>query len=296
MNNRSLSTQRFRRLATLLAISLSTAAASAALATPTPIWDFNFNETTIPDAELQPSITSGVTTGVSGKPNDFALDNTASPGSGAGAPNYLGRAFIPGGNAAFTGLQSFTLTGWYQTSSFSSAPRLLQAGHVSLYFNEGSSGTDLRIQINSGSGGSNYREIHDERYLATNEWVFFAISYDSTLSADNVHFYVGNQTTLVESVGAFTLNQGAIEASTNNSAIGNAAGAAGSGRPLDGLIDNFRLFGSAGDGSGALSLSDLELIRGADLNNSQIPETSSIALLAGVAASGVVILLRRRTK
>jgi hypothetical protein len=144
--------------------------------------------------------------------------------------------------------------------------------------------TTDNLPLAQGGGGST---------TLTQQWVFFAISYDGTLTSNNVNFYSGTIGSTVSLINQGTINAGAITDDAVGFALGNGWNAFS--RPFDGLMDNVRIFGSKTDATGVLGLSDLQYIQSQDLNNEAlaiVPEPGSATMIAsGIALLGLV---RRR--
>jgi hypothetical protein len=150
---------------------------------------------------------------------------------------------------------------------------------------DGGSGT-LILYVN-GTGGFSSTSFTS----GGDVWTFFAVSYDGTLTSNNLNFYRGTTTTGVVQVGsAVTLNKGVVANDTNGLSIGNNNAAFN--RPYDGLLDNMRIFGSSTDGSGVVSLATLESYRANDLL--AIPEPSTGVLLLGSFAILLGLRFKRR--
>jgi hypothetical protein len=127
-------------------------------------------------------------------------------------------------------------------------------------------------------------------YSDADKWIFFAVSYDGTQTSNNVAFYEGTTTTAVTQVGTNqTLNGGSI-LDDHVFNIGNYVD--GNIRPFDGYLDDVRLFGSASDNSGVISLSQLEALRQEDVQN--VPEPSAGGLL--IAGAAIILGVRKRPR
>lgn len=96
----------------------------------------------------------------------------------------------------------------------------------------------------------------DPGQAALDAWRFFAVTYDSTASADHVKFYVGGWNDDAKLVGKSTSSRGPVGAKTAPAlTMGNASGPlrAGGQRAFRGVLDEIRIHGSAVDGGGALN-------------------------------------------
>jgi hypothetical protein len=100
--------------------------------------------------------------------------------------------------------------------------------------------------------------------LLPDEWVLLALVYDSLAEDGQVQLYIGRASTeSLEAVGAKDFPHGAWNAYPSRANWGFSLGNTSlpeSGRPFKGLIDEFRLFGSESDSSGALSGEKIEQI------------------------------------
>lgn len=116
---------------------------------------------------------------------------------------------------------------------------------------------------------------------ALNQWVFFAVTYDGTLSSNNVTFYSGTTSSAAAQLGAtLTLNQGVVGDNTRPFQIGNTTQSSADRTPA-GFFDDIRVYSGAGNAA------FIESVRLAN-----VPEPSAIvALLSGTALLGLV---RRR--
>src|SRR5207237_7026260 len=109
-----------------------------------------------------------------------------------------------------------------------------------------------------------------------NIWTFFAMSVDLSANSGNLKFYKGGLTNSLQLVSTVDFPSDGFTSPSAPLEIGNRIDFV---RPFDGLIDNVRIYGSSGNAGGVLSMSDLELIRQADLANTPVPEPSMLALM-----------------
>lgn len=218
--------------------------------------------------------------GVSGLFGDRAFDNSASTGMGNAGTG--GRGVTSGPISVLSGLDSMTIAGWFNVSTvIGGNARLLDSLGSGLGFNLYASGAGiLSLQVDGAVATSS------ASYGATGSWVFFAVTYDGTLTSNNAKFYVGTTNTAVSLVNTATLNQGELGTSGVAVGVGNAAQTTN--RPVDGLMDNIQLYGEATGSGGVLSLSELDAVR-----LSAVPEPGSLTL-AGFSLLGIVLAWRRR--
>jgi serine/threonine protein kinase len=192
--------------------------------------------------------------GVSGLPGDRAFDNTASSGMGS-----LGS----GGAATFTSgtigeIGSFTFQCWYNASGRPwGGARLFDASNFGVSCDLAS----IVLEVNGTKVG-----CPAEPYNKINQWIFFAVTYDSTNTEGNVAFYIGTKSTRVIQVGDRHGLNNVSPPDAEMFTVGNIH--RGNSRPFQGYIDDVRLFGSASGSSGVLNQAQLEVLRQKDINDS----------------------------
>lgn len=270
-------------------------AIEAQAATPITEYRFNGSGTTAtspcPDVSVTFRNAAGVATnlysidgaGVSGLAGDRAFDNTASSrmGRGNGSVNAGGIANQSDLNA-IDKLSSFTLQGWFKT-----VPGTTLGGFARLFDNHNDSispqgGFELYGGLNANGpvdpgklsllvNGSQVTTT-TEAYPEQNIWVFFAVSYDGTLTTNNVKFYKGTKTSQVILVNTLTLNKSRVNDEPTGLGLGNrdrrpSIPTQVLDRPFDGFLDNLRIFGTATGRGGVLSISELEALRLRDVVN-----------------------------
>ncbi len=285
----------------LLTAALILAGTPGLVRAQTPIVQFNFNETgtsaadsgsdataaTLNSAGTATDLHSASGTGVSNTAGDEAFDGTSASTMGNSASG--GQALLTAAVPALESLESFTLTGWFKTDGsevIGSGARLFsQPGTGAGFSLNGDNATagKLDLTVNGTVIASTAAS-----YTTAGQWTFFAVTYNGTATSSNVKFYIGNSASSVTLASTVSLNKG-TEVSPNAAlSIGQTAAGAAS---FDGLLDDMAVYGSSTDASGALTLSQLDTIRLADL--SAVPEPSDLALVA----CGAVALLcgwRRR--
>ena len=213
--------------------------------------------------------------GVSGLPGDRSFANTGPSDQGrlASAATNGFRAEQTD-NPAIDALSAFTVSGWFKTElddSFlpNATPRLVNnhdggggsAGDgFNIQFLSGSEG-DLKLEVNSDTGGGVSTEGTGERYSAKQTWVFFAVSYDGTETTDNVNFFVGFRddaeagggvgSANVELVATGSLNRGDVDGESVGLRLANRPG---DNRPFKGYLDEIRIDDVAHAGSEGLAV------------------------------------------
>lgn len=191
--------------------------------------------------------------GVSGLFADQCMDNRSATGMGG---NGIGsRAVIAPSPDSAQLFSSFTLQCWFKAANPpTAAARLFDSGKYVAY--TGSQPGNVWLQVNK-------LEVYSgPYYAATNQWIFFAVSYDSTLTNDNVVFYVGTAGTAVKAATVATLQAGMV---TNIGPIGIGNLSYDDFRPLQGEMDDVRIYGAPAGSAGAVPLQQLEFLRQSDL-------------------------------
>ncbi len=206
---------------------------------------------------------------------DRSFDNSASAGmqSPGGIALNAEEEVIPS-------LLSWTVAGWYKTAEevplqgggtvlfmtppvFTGEPGLANSGFAVRAENP----NGIRVSVNGTNTASGTSGV--DEWMDTQTWVFFAVTYDGDLDGENLSFYRGYRNSIegrdtpnVSLVASANFPLGATKPAPGLS-IGNRTDDFS--RAFDGFLDNMRLFGSATDESGALSLSELEQLRASDL-------------------------------
>lgn len=274
------------------------------------IFDYRFNETgnyatdtsgtssaltLYASSGVQGDLHSSAGSGVSHQPNDSAFDNrSAIRMGGSGSDGATGGTAVLQGATSFDGLSSFTIQGWFNASvAGGTAGRLMErfkssdtSQYISFTLSTRAAEKDgtLSLQIGSVTAASTRSTLLGQ----TDTWTFFAVTYDynAVAGTSTVTFYVGSETSSVVQIGSQSISSGVIKSNDGNASIyfGNNSSF---NRPFAGLMDDIRLYGAT-DHSGALTLSELENLRRADM----IPEPGAVALVA----LGAVALLRFRKR
>ena len=202
-------------------------------------------------------------------------------------------------------LQSFTLSGWYKTETTGTT----NGGTPRLFWNHndasGASGAGFSLQFLSGSEDLKIDIDNDTAVVNTTggkfadkqTWVFFAVTYDGTLTTNNLKFYKGyrndaeallgttHTTADTQLISTHSLDRGTVNTETSGLHLGNRFA---ENRPFDGELDEMRVDGQKIGAAGALSLAQLETYR-----MLAVPEPSTF-VLAGMAAAMLFGLRRRK--
>ncbi|XHR30936.1 MAG: LamG-like jellyroll fold domain-containing protein [Chthoniobacteraceae bacterium] len=204
---------------------------------------------------------SGDAGGLTGLTGDRAFDGTSATGMGS---SYIGpfAQSSASASAAIDGLQSFTIQGWFNASeAIRNVARLVDLTNTGsgFYLSGGGTPGTLSLGINNTCYATS-----PASFSTVNTWVFFAVTYDASLSANNVNFYCGGlRTNAVQWVGASTIsNTPVIVDPRCGIGIGNTRGPI---RPFHGKLDNVAIYGSRWDDRGARTLFELESSRLADI-------------------------------
>ncbi len=231
--------------------------------------------------------------GVSGKAGDYAFDNSISTlmgGSGT-EPGYGGLAALSGGAASINGMKSFTLAGWYKSSSTpGNNARLIEIGSTAIWFQQGGG---LRLTANVDGSAVSRLESVDSRLMQVGTWTFFAFTYDSI--SGQVYLYAGTRDseTLEFIASNIVSNPKSVTTTvTQDLAIGNSF-TLNQQRPYQGRLDNFRLWGETTGSGGALSLVELQNVMTADITGASIPEPTTTAAFLGGAGLLLVMAARK---
>ncbi len=291
-----------------------------------PILDFTFNDgsgTSATSSGTAPNQVLGLYSMGAGSTTIVPTNLHTAPGTGV-AGNIVGSALYgtdqafnaSGGIAvnetstAVSGLTSWTVSGWYDASTgliagsaFFQTPGDNSFGSDGFAIRGGTGGKDLRIGL-----ASTFVSTTTTSFDPINEWIFFAVSYNGTLTSNNVKVYEGfrnaseaasaGEAMSVTLVSTLTLNDGTALASLGYS-LGARLNSTSYGtlsspsiiQSMPAVFDNFRV------DSGALSVSQLEAYRSGDVaiapnnfvwsstSNTSWENSSSWASSAGTSGS-----------
>jgi len=199
-------------------------------------------------------------------PYDCALDNTAATSQGGTG----GIAMSPTGNLNLGTLNQVTLTCWVKPSAnFSTMvngdfPRFFMVGPTNNYDTSQANGVALlgedaaqiQFTINTGNVAT------PAGVLTGSDWLFVAVTYDSTLSANNVNFYVGGKSTTPAVASTQTLAAGPVAFGTNAYAF--LLNRSSLSRAFQGWGDDFRIF------NGALNQTQLAAVCSSAVSNNAV--------------------------
>ena len=207
--------------------------------------------------------------GVSGASTDRAFDNYSWC-----EPFEAGIAEQEEISSTIPALKSLTIQGWFKMDQIpgtyvhpthgSRNEATLIRGPFMLHTTSSPTSVGLKFRARPGEGVASVR-----KYTITNEWVFFAVTFDKTKDENNIIFYVGSKSKPVEFVSTHTY------APDFRTDLKFGVGAI---NPRDwgmfyGFLDNIRLYGSEIDSTGVLTLEELEIIRNKDLSPPDSPPT-----------------------
>lgn len=244
---------------------------------------------------------------------DYAWDNTSATGTSgtetggklAGAtastvPTLLSSAFSEG---------TYTIQGWFKadtSSTFAGGSRVFDGTQFLLLATTNGANPVLQLQVNSNNTAQDaYSGTLPVLNSGSPQWVFWALTYSTTYTGSAtgsalVQFYDGTTTTSVTTAGSSTALTGAVyTTAATTETIGNRGSYD---RAFDGEMDDIRIY------SGALTATQLEQLRTADISNAATPnltaaaspEPASVALsllgMLGIAAPSVRRFRRNRSR
>lgn len=189
--------------------------------------------------------------------------------------------------AAFDGALSLTVTGWFNTKDpavaiDTNAPGTIPGARLFNKYGQmqllaakpGKLSLILRKDPPYAPAVNTTKTVNSDANMFNqkNQWVFFAVTFNGSVTEVNgidVKFYMGTEASAVILAGQGTTggNYGALINKPGeyliigNYGIGSANGASS----FKGYLDDFRVFSSTTDASGALSINDIESIRRKDI-------------------------------
>jgi hypothetical protein len=284
-----------------LQVALLSGAALGTSISSAQILQYDFDSSGAVQASSGSNTQSITTTNTAGASTDYiTADSTGISGlSGDRAINLLEPLRVMGGNgprgngadiADLDGLQSFTISGWAKNGEAggNGTARVFSAF-------DGTDGFELRFlgagfnRMSLSVNGATEVVSPSAQYsgIVSSDWTFFAVTYES--STGEVNFFSGSESgSLVQNTVSFGVNPGAVGNIASSYILGNVGGGTFGGRTFAATLDDFRVYGSQTDGTGALDASSLTSIR-----NSAIPEPGSFSAIVGAAVLLLGILQRR---
>lgn len=228
------------------------------------------NLTTYNASDVATDLRTASGTGVNGSGQAINLVST---------PNAAGPYGITSGTVSLDLTSAFTISGWLNMSSWTSGTSVFRnnsgtdpsAVGINLLLTS-SGGNNLQLGVNNGAAANFTTTSYGG---TTGQWMFFAITWDGS----TITFYRGDSSSL-SSGETFAYTGGVANNLVNAFALGNTQAAANN-RPLNGLMDDFRIYDNSFDATG------INAIRLA-----AIPEPSQALLLLG--GLGFCLLASRR--
>lgn len=209
--------------------------------------------------------------GVSGIPGDFAFDNSDKASGTTG----MGNESVGGAVTAnwekeqkFDSLQSFTVTAWIRPkTTWTQMGTLLDVS--SDFGNKTDPKTVLIIAARSVGAGRVVFSLGENQnafdavadFEKVGEWIFIAITYDSTETGNNVKLYAGTPDQEVHLAKEGILASGEWKALPKGKTVFALGNRRSLNRPFYGLIDDFRIYGDTVGGKGAMDEGEVEKIR-----------------------------------
>lgn len=165
------------------------------------------------------------------------------------------------------GLRTVTIVGWAKPSSMTVGSG---GNRIIFNLNYNRSGFDLvhladgRLRLSVNEWPDGVRNDSSPGKLAVGEWTFFAVTYDATLTRDNVRWYFGDDQTPAELDRTTTYAAGATGADSGPVTVGNyneTLHSAGLDRQFRGSLRAVQVFGSRLARRGILPVDELQRIQ-----------------------------------
>ena len=188
--------------------------------------------------------------------NDRAINNSNSTSGGAG-----GGLRSSAGNLALGTRTAFTMTGWIKPGAASGLttgfPRLMllgwaagydagagqQGAYFAIYNNTGTS-AGLQFKVN---GDTSNGALSASGVLGGTDWIFVAVSYDSSLPNNQVKFYTGQRLATLTGPASSVAYGGGAAVNFGPAAHAYLLNRANLGRAFSGYGDDFRIYDRALD-------------------------------------------------
>ena len=166
-------------------------------------------------------------------------------------------------------LWSFTVCGWLKTTSES-----LIGGNGCIFYRSGQfeiyapgapniGKLALKVPAMSGTNTSDVTVLSGNVYNQPGEWIFYAVTYNGTLAADNVKFYIGGEDTKITQAGSGTINAGQLIGGEHLSIKITGGGDTFGAYAAGGYYDKFTIYGTSqlNDPAASLTAEQLENLR-----------------------------------
>ncbi|MBT1705940.1 fibronectin type III domain-containing protein [Chryseosolibacter indicus] len=192
------------------------------------------------------------------------------------------------------GLRSFTITGWVNCRSSDVGPG---GNRIISWINGGADGVDLvyrsdgslQMGINGWPDGSpassSANKITTQSSAPAANWVFFAVTYESSTS--QVKFYFGNKTSDATLDLTRNYNKGVVGSNIAKLAVGHfnsVTRGAALDRMFRGLIDDIRVYGTS------LPASDIITVQKSNLQDIVSPSVPTALVANGITSTSVSLL------
>lgn len=214
--------------------------------------------------------------GVSGKAGDRALDNTQALGMGNTITPPEGRQYVGYGRAQTSSgiedideLKSFTISFWFKAPEQPAGEGRIfeKAGNFALMAMSDANGSYLTLWFPPKGHNTQRATI---KFSEVNEWVFVVITYDGTITSNNIKFYKGKLNERVQLVATDSRTDPAPGRPTSKLSICESPGnyydpSPTFSRPFRSFLDNFRIYGDKSASEGCLSMQQLEQLRIMDI-------------------------------
>jgi hypothetical protein len=200
-------------------------------------------------------------------PGNFSLGALESVGGASGNLRYVIASDLNGEVDKLDGLASFTLSAWINVQELPAGNRRLISKQAAGSFSgftwniadslaggpRAANNFGLRMFVGGDAGF--FFDTSAVTIDADNKWVFVALTYDGTLSADNVKYYVGDTASAATNQATTTIAAGTTLASTAAFGIGYTDAAPTANTAFPGWVDDARVY------SGVLTEAQLDAVR-----------------------------------
>ena len=161
------------------------------------------------------------------------------------------------------GLKSFTILGWLKATSLETGSG---GNRIAFNLNYNRSGIDLvhlsdgrmRLAVNEWPDGVS--NDSSQKRIQPGQWIFFAVTYDTSSSTNNVHWYFGDEENPAQFDRATNYSNGPTGNDSGPLTIGNynkTIHQHGTDRQFRGCLKGITIFGSKHDSDGVLPLDEI---------------------------------------